>query len=225
MQGRELAVRVEDVKLTVVLAKRGSRIGAAGVVDGLDRPLALAHDHGLEDAEQLVAIAGEVLQDVDRAALVAEDGYEIDGCHLRAEELFSRRKGAELVSRAHRRHVEIESQQAAILVAFAVRSFRRDLCASETLVELELFGAGRCDRQGQCVRGKVLVLAEGDLLWCAVLGDREVLCGESKDEFSLLILHHHCFDDQLRLDRDSESPRLARRRVLTGLLSGCVGGG
>jgi hypothetical protein len=80
LQGRELAVRVEDVELTVVLAKRCSRIGAAGVVDRLDGPLALAHDQRLEDAEQLVAIGGEVLQDVDRAALVAEDCYEIDAC-------------------------------------------------------------------------------------------------------------------------------------------------
>ncbi len=177
LQGRELAVGVEDVELAVVLAKRGSCIGTAGVVDGLGRPLALANDEGLEDAEQLVAIGGEVLKDVDGTALVAEDGDEIDGCHLRAEKLFGGRKRAELVGRTHGGHVEIESEQAAILVAFAVRGFGRDLCAGEALVELDLFGAGRCNRQGRCARGEVLVLAKGDCLRCAVLGDGEVLGG------------------------------------------------
>ena len=66
----------------------------------LGRSLALAHDESLEDAKELVAIGGEVLEDIDDTALVAEDGYEIDSCHLRAEKLFSCRKSADLVGRA-----------------------------------------------------------------------------------------------------------------------------
>jgi hypothetical protein len=84
----ELAIGVEDVELAVVLAEGGAGVGAAGIVDGLRRSLPFAHDQGLENAEQLVAIGGEVLEDVDRTALVAKDGDQIDGGHLGADELL-----------------------------------------------------------------------------------------------------------------------------------------
>ena len=95
LQRRELAIGIEDVELAVILAKRGAGIGAAGVVDGLGGTLAFADDHGLENAEQLVAIGGEVLQNVDGSALVAEDGDQVDGCHLRAQELLRSGQGRE----------------------------------------------------------------------------------------------------------------------------------
>ena len=121
LQGGELAIGVEDVELGVVLAKRGAGVGAAGVVDGLGGALAFADDHGLENAEQLVAIGGEVLEDVDGAALVAEDGDQVDGGHLRAQELLSGGECAELVGRRHGAHIEVEREQAAILVATVFR--------------------------------------------------------------------------------------------------------
>ena len=140
LQSGELAVGVEDVELAVVLAEGGAGIGAAGVVDCLSDPWPSPTIMRLQDAEQLVAIGGEVLQDVDRAALVAQDGDEIGGCHLGAEELFRGRERAQLVGRPHGGHVEIKSQQAAILVAFVFRRFGRDLGAGEALVEFDLFG-------------------------------------------------------------------------------------
>jgi len=90
LQCRELSIGIEDVELTVILAKRGAGIGAACIVDGLGRALAFADNHGFENAEQLVAIGREVLKNVDGAALVAEDGDKVDGCHLRAQELLRR---------------------------------------------------------------------------------------------------------------------------------------
>ena len=79
--------------------------------------LAFADDHGFENAEQLVAIRGEVLQNVDGAALVAHDRHQVDGGHLRADELFGSLQRAQLVSGPHGRHIEVEREQAAILVA------------------------------------------------------------------------------------------------------------
>ena len=91
--------------------------------------LAFADDQGLENAEQLVAIGGEVLEDIDRATLVAEDGDQVDGGHLRAEELLGGGERAQLVGRTHGRHVEVEREQAAILVALVVRRLRaRSAC-------------------------------------------------------------------------------------------------
>ena len=117
MQCRELAIRVEDVKLGIVLAKRGARVGTACIVDGFDRTLAFTDDHCFQDAEQLIAICREVLQDVDGSALVAEDGYQIDRRHLRSQELLSGRKRSKLVGWAHRGHIEVERKQAAVNAA------------------------------------------------------------------------------------------------------------
>ena len=78
LQRGELAIGIEDVELAVVLAEGRAGVGAAGVVGGFGGSLALAHDQGLENAEQPVAIGGEVLQDVDDAALVADDRNHVD---------------------------------------------------------------------------------------------------------------------------------------------------
>src|SRR3984885_2585407 len=92
LQGGELAIGVEDVELAVVLPECGAGVGAAGVVDGLGRSLALPNDKGFKNAEQLVAIGGKVLQDVDRTTLVAQNGYQVDRGQLRADELLGSRE-------------------------------------------------------------------------------------------------------------------------------------
>ena len=88
LQGRELAIGVEDIELAVVLAEGGPGVGAACIVDAVLVSLAFAHDEGCKYAEKLVAIVGEVLKDIYRTALVAKDGYHIDGRHLGANKLL-----------------------------------------------------------------------------------------------------------------------------------------
>ena len=56
LQCGELAVGVEDVELAVVLAEGRAGVGGAGIVHFFGGVLALADDHGLENAEQPVAI-------------------------------------------------------------------------------------------------------------------------------------------------------------------------
>ncbi len=148
LQGGELAIGVEDVELAVVLAECGAGVGAAGIVDGLGGSLAFANDKGFKNAEQLVAIGGEVLQDVDRATLVAQDGYQVDRGQLRANELLRSRERAQLVGRAHRSHVEVERKQPAILIAIVLHGFRLNLGSRELLVNLDIFAAGRCGGYG-----------------------------------------------------------------------------
>ena len=212
LQGGELAIGVEDVELAVVLAKRGAGVGAAGVVDGLGRSLAFADDQGLEDAEQLVAIGGEVLQDVDRAALVAEDGDQIDGGHLRAEEFLCGGERAQLVGRAHGGHVEVKRKQAAILVATAFRGFGRDLSAGEVLVDFDLFRAGR--------GGDGTGASSAARSWCS---QKLIVCGAPSsvtvkslavspgNEFALLVFDHDRFDHQLRLGGEGVGSRASWR--------------
>ena len=117
----ELTIGVEDVEFAVILPEGCAGVGAAGVVDGFGRALAFADNHGVKNAEQTVAIGTEILQYVDGAALVAKDGDKIDRGHLRADELLGRGESAKLITGRHRRHVEIESKQAAILVALIAR--------------------------------------------------------------------------------------------------------
>ena len=61
LQRGQLTIGVEDVELTVVLTKRRPGIGSAGVVGGLSIPLAFSHNHGFDDAQQPVAVIGEIL--------------------------------------------------------------------------------------------------------------------------------------------------------------------
>ena len=77
LQRGELAVRVEDVELAVVLAEGRAGIGAAGIVDGFSVALAFADDQRFENAEQPVAIGGEVLQHIDRCRPIAQDGDQV----------------------------------------------------------------------------------------------------------------------------------------------------
>ena len=222
LQRGELAIGVEDVELAVVLAKRGAGVGTACVVDGLGGALAFADNHGLENAEQLVAIGGEVLQDVDGAALVAQDGDQVDGRHLRAQKLLCGRKGAQLVGRPHGSHIKVEREQAAILITAVFGRFGRELRSGELLVEFDLFRAGRCGCYRRLLGGEILVLAEADRLRSAVLSDGEIFGAESGNEFTLLVFDDNGFDDQLRLGGERIGSRGSGGRVLADLLRSCL---
>ena len=113
------------------------------------------------------------------------------------------RERAQLVGRAHRRHIEVKRQQAAILIALVLHGFRRNLRSRQALVDLDIFAAGRGGAAtGDALAVSVLVLAEADRLRNAVLGEGKVLGGESRNELSLLVFHHDGFDHQLRLDSE-----------------------
>ena len=108
LQRGELAVGIEDVELAVILTEGRAGVGAAGVVDGFGRALALSHDQSLKDAQQAVAIGSEVLQHIDGSARVSHDGNEICGRHLRPDELFGSSQSTQLIGRPHGRHVEVQ---------------------------------------------------------------------------------------------------------------------
>ena len=57
LQRGELAVGIEDVELAVVLPEGRAGVGAAGVVDAVGGALPFADDHGLQNAQQAIAIA------------------------------------------------------------------------------------------------------------------------------------------------------------------------
>jgi hypothetical protein len=216
----ELAIGVEDVELAVVLAEGRAGVGAAGVVDGLGVALAFADDQRLQDAEQLVAIGGEVLQNIDRAALVAQDGDQIDGGHLGADELLRRGERAKLVGRIHGGHVEVERQQAAILVALVVGvyGFRRDLRVRELLVDLDVFVPGFDAAVARRVLGEVLMLADADGLRDAIFGDGEVFGGESGNGLAVFVFDDDGFDNQLHFHGERVALRCIGRLVLANLL-------
>jgi len=95
--------------------------------------LAFSDDHGLEDAEQAIAIVGEVLQDVDGGAVVAHDGEQIGGGHVSADELLGGAERAQLVGRRHGAHVEVEGEQTLVFVADLAGALGGDLGAARRL--------------------------------------------------------------------------------------------
>ena len=145
MQRRELSVSIEDIELAIVLAEGRSGVSAARIVDCLNRALALADDQRLQDTDQLVAIGREVLEHIDRSALISQNRHQVDLRHLRAKKLLRCRQSPQLVGRAHGRHVEVERQETSVLVPFgrstAVSGLRGNLRAGKPLVELQLFVA------------------------------------------------------------------------------------
>ena len=115
----------------------------AGVVAGFAEALAFSHDHRFEDAQQPVAVVGEILQDVNGAARITQDGNAIGRRHLRADEFLRRSERAQLVCRRHGRHVEVQRQQAAVLVSKLSGRFRRNAGPAELVVDLDIFGLRR----------------------------------------------------------------------------------
>ena len=228
LEGGELAVGVEDVELGIVLAEGGAGVCGGSVVDGLGGTLALADGEGFEDGQELVAVGGEILENVDGAALVAEDGDEVDGGHLGAEELLGGFEGADLVAGTHGGHVEVEGEEALVFVLVGGGRFGADLGAGQAFVEAGVLGGGlRFGQEGGGV-GEGLALDEADGLGGAVFGDGEVFRGEAGDEVALLVLDGDGLDDELGLD--GEGVGLGGVRVLvgrrrSGLPEAEVGGG
>ena len=85
--------------------------------DGFDRTLAFADDHRLENAEQAIAVGGKVLQHIDGATRISKDRNEVDRGNLCPDKLLSGAECTQLIARRHCAHVEVECEQAAILVA------------------------------------------------------------------------------------------------------------
>jgi hypothetical protein len=88
LESGELAVGVKHIELAVVLAEGRAGVRAAGVVGRVSRALAFAHNQGFENAQQTVAVVGEVLKDIVFgtstgaiiAALIAL-GHRVDEIH------------------------------------------------------------------------------------------------------------------------------------------------
>ena len=197
LQRGELAVGVEDVELAVVLAEGRAGVRAGRIVNGIDRALALADDHGLQDAEQPVAVGGEVLEDVHRSAIEAHDGDQVGGGHLRAHEGLRRGQRAQLIAGLHGGHVKVEHQQTLVFVLVAVRRLWREFGAGERFVDGDIFVGRLAARQGSGRSVELLVLEDFDGLRHAALGDREIFCREAGDKVAFFVLHYDGFDDQL----------------------------
>jgi hypothetical protein len=145
-------------------------------------------------------VRGKVLQHVDRAALIAHDRYEIDRRHLGADELLCRCQCAQLIVGPHGAHVEVEREQTAIAVLRLTGDLGCDRGAGQPLVDLDLLwgGSGRFDIwSGR----ELLMLEELDGLGHTILGEGEVLPGQVVDGFAVLVLHHDCFNHELRFER------------------------
>ncbi len=113
VQRRQLPVRVEDVELGVTLPERRPDLRAVWKTVAVQ---ILAVDHPLDDLPQPRTIAGEILFHADRAPLEGHDGDEVGRRHLGIDELQRVRVGTHLIRRRHRREIEIQHEQAPILI-------------------------------------------------------------------------------------------------------------
>jgi hypothetical protein len=218
LQRGELAVCVEDVELAVVLSEGCAGVCAAGIVKGAGQPFSLADNHRRQDAQQPVAIGSEILEDVDRAALVAENGNRIRSGHLRAHKLLRGLKRAHLIGGRQRCHVEVERQQPPVLVALVLHGLGRNLHVCEAIVDFHVLIRRGHRWQNPGRTGKILVLAVANGLRRAVFGQHEILCGEPVNKVALLVLHLDSFDHQIRIRLKGEALRSNGSLVLAHLL-------
>ena len=199
---RKLPVGVKNIEFAVILAERRACIGTARVIDSLRRALALTHDHRLENAQQPITIGSEVLQDVDRSALVSKNRHPIRRRHLSANELLRCGERAKLLGRLHRRHIEIECEKSPVLVALAACRFGCDLRPRELPVERNVLVVPRQRRQRLSCLGEILAFANPRCLRQAVLGYFKVICRQARNEIPVFVLHNHRLNHQLHVDRE-----------------------
>ena len=138
----QLTVGVEDVEFAVVLAERSAGIGGAGIVWGFFPSLVFSHDHRFEDAQQTVAVIGEILQHFNGTARISHDGNEIRRSHLRLDKLLSGTQRTCLVGGRHGCHVKIQCQQTTILVSDVSWRFGRDLGSRKFMKDRDIVASG-----------------------------------------------------------------------------------
>ena len=210
LQCRQLAIRVQDVELRIVLPE--CRADIRRLIRHVAGVPPLAVDQRLDDLLQRRAVAGEVLLHAHRATLERHHGDEILRGDLLADELAGRGVSARLVGRRHRRQIEVENEQPAIPVSNLAGGRRGDLRLYRGC-DGRLASRWRRGqrRQGRGVRGVHALKCDlADRLRHAVFGDREVARREPFDRTSFLVRDG---------DVDDGQPRgAAKRRLL------CVGG-
>jgi hypothetical protein len=198
-QAGQFAVRIEDIEFGLVGNEGGPgvfrAVGVTGV--GLDGEFA-----GFTDVKALdhaVAVAVAVNPDyLDAVAPRVMMDTMSDGSHL-LEETSGRIAARICSARLHGREIEKQYQQALILVLDSTRGLHIDGVGTG--------GHGRCGgrvanpRDGGGLRGfvgDVLKLEDGDLLWLAVLEQREVLFLQILDGRPVLGANEDIHHDQLR---------------------------
>src|SRR5439155_6630574 len=154
--------------------------------------LAFSGDHGLDCGRELIAVVGEILQYLDGPAGELHDGQQILWRHLRADELLRGAERAQLVGDRHRGHVEVQDQQAPVLVPDISGRLGRNLVPGDWL-DLGYVNRGRRVRSFL----QLLEFAKANGLLHAVLGDDEVRGGQAFDDFAILVFDADNLDDQL----------------------------
>ena len=201
LQRGQLAVGIEDVELAVVLAEGGAGVGGAGVVDGVVEALVFADDHGFDDAQQPVAIVGEILQHLHRARLVnvmmatRSAGVICVRMNLRAA---SKARNWSAGGMAVISKYSASSRRS--LIADVSGRFGRNLRLRQACGMRRGFGGLRCRRRriGRS-SGSFWIFEEADGLRHAVFGDGEIFRGQAFDRLAVLVFDRDRLDHQLRV--------------------------
>src|ERR1019366_8415870 len=111
--GDQLAVGVKDVEFGVVGGVGGA--GSGGVVACRRQVAALSGDQAVDGFGDEVPVGGEILQQVEPVG-EAHDGHGVGSGHVGAYESHGVFLGANLILQGHGGHIEVQDQQAAVLV-------------------------------------------------------------------------------------------------------------
>jgi len=78
----------------------------------------------------------------DGAPRISHDGHKIRRRHLRPDEFLRGGQRAQLVTGRHGGHIEVQRQQATILVAGGPGRFGRNLSAAELVEDVDILRIG-----------------------------------------------------------------------------------
>ena len=200
-QRRQLAIRIENIELAVVLGERRTGIGFAVVAGVAVGHAHVSHVQMLDHFEKTVAIVREVLQD-RQICLIRHNGHQVGCGDLRCQEFRRRLLRAHLIGHRHTRLVEEQDQQPPILVLDLARlgrgRDRRDDGGFQRRCRSHGWRGGlrgRWSWSGQYRILQTLVFEYADLLRFAVFGDGEIGGLEALQRIAVLVLgrdiHHH----------------------------------
>jgi hypothetical protein len=134
-----LTVGIENIELTVVLAKGGSGVGGAGVAGGTIQTLAFSHDHCSDDAQQAVTIVCEILQHLDRATPIPQHSDQVWRLDLCTDEGLGRVQRTNLLAFTHSGHVEVKGQEATVFIANLAAGLRRNMRLAQLVKNMDVF--------------------------------------------------------------------------------------
>ena len=191
-----MAIGIEKVEFGIVLAERRAGVGGAGTGVGFTGIIGFTGHERRDDAEQFVLVTREILQDFHTGTVVLHDRQQVRRTHLLFDERGGGVKRVQLVQNLHGAHVEIDGEEAAVLVLDGSGGLGGYLSSRE-FRESNRFGRA-CGLEFGCGNDVIefFVIEELDGLRLVVFENGEVFLLQVLDGLAVFVLDVNLFEDE-----------------------------